>query len=312
MNDLTRARWAAVTSGPISMPGTCPGPTFRRRARSSRRGSSASALLPTATSTEMAMQRSPAEPYAAPISASAARSMSASGITTMWFLAPPSACTRLPRRAAASWTCRATGVDPTNETARTSGCASSASTATRSPCTTLNTPSGRPASRSSPASISDGEGSRSEGLSTKVLPHTSASGNIHIGTITGKLNGVMPAATPSGWRRFQLSMPPPTLSECSARQQPRRATGELHDLDAAGHLAVGIGEHLAVLAGDGCRESCPVLLQQFAEAEHDARASQRRGLRPRGECRSCRRHRAIHQCRVRPGPPARPPRPWPD
>jgi len=27
-----------------------------------------------------------------------------------------------------------------------------------------------------------------------------ANGNIHIGTITGKLNGVMPAQTPSGWR----------------------------------------------------------------------------------------------------------------
>ncbi len=42
------------------------------------------------------MQRSPAEPYAAPTSALAALRVSASGITTMWFLAPPSACTRLP------------------------------------------------------------------------------------------------------------------------------------------------------------------------------------------------------------------------
>src|SRR5438034_10089365 len=35
----------------------------------------------------------------------------------------------------------------------------------------------------------------------------SATGNIHIGTIAGKLNGVMPAQTPSGWRSDQLSMP---------------------------------------------------------------------------------------------------------
>ena len=42
------------------------------------------------------MQRSPAEPYAAEIAASAAASMSASGSTTMWFFAPPSAWTRLP------------------------------------------------------------------------------------------------------------------------------------------------------------------------------------------------------------------------
>ena len=42
------------------------------------------------------MHRSPAEPNAADTAASAARSRSASGRTTMWFLAPPSAWTRLP------------------------------------------------------------------------------------------------------------------------------------------------------------------------------------------------------------------------
>ena len=42
------------------------------------------------------MHRSPAEPYPAETAASAATSMSASGSTTMWFLAPPSAWTRLP------------------------------------------------------------------------------------------------------------------------------------------------------------------------------------------------------------------------
>ncbi|MNJ62035.1 hypothetical protein D3C77_578550 [compost metagenome] len=39
-----------------------------------------------------------------------------------------------------------------------------------------------------------------------MLPVARATGNIHIGTITGKLNGVMPVTTPSGWRRVQLSM----------------------------------------------------------------------------------------------------------
>ena len=81
-----------------------------------------------------------------------------------------------------------------------------------SPCTTLSTPAGRPARSSSSASSSDGLGSRSLGLSTNVLPHAIATGNIHSGTIAGKLNGVMPAHTPSGWRSDQLSMPPPTLS----------------------------------------------------------------------------------------------------
>jgi hypothetical protein len=57
---------------------------------------SGSATSPTATTTLMAMQRSPADPKPALIAASAAMSRSASGSTTMWFLAPPSAWTRLP------------------------------------------------------------------------------------------------------------------------------------------------------------------------------------------------------------------------
>ena len=44
------------------------------------------------------------------------------------------------------------------------------------------------------------DGSFSLGFRMKVLPQASATGNIHSGTIAGKLNGVMPATTPSGWR----------------------------------------------------------------------------------------------------------------
>ena len=33
-----------------------------------------------------------------------------------------------------------------------------------------------------------------------MLPHAIAFVSIHSGTIAGKLNGVMPATTPSGWR----------------------------------------------------------------------------------------------------------------
>ena len=39
----------------------------------------------------------------------------------------------------------------------------------------------------------DADGSFSEGLRMNVLPHASALPNIHIGTMAGKLNGVMPA-----------------------------------------------------------------------------------------------------------------------
>ena len=68
------------------------------------------------------------------------------------------------------------------------------------PCTTLKTPSGSPASAHSDAISSEADGSFSEGLSTNVFPQAIAIGNIHIGTMAGKLNGVIPATTPSGCR----------------------------------------------------------------------------------------------------------------
>src|SRR4051795_10218928 len=135
-------------------------------------------------------------------------SRSASGSTTMWFLAPPRACTRLPCVAAVSYTCRATGVDPTKLTAATPGCASKASTVSRSPCTTLKTPAGKPASAHCSASQTDALGSFSLGFSTTVLPQAIATGKNHIGTIAGKLNGEMTAATPTGWRRGEGAAPP--------------------------------------------------------------------------------------------------------
>ena len=77
----------------------------------------------------------------------------------------------------------------------------------------MNTPAGSPASAHSSAITSDADGSRSLGLSTNALPHAIATGNIHIGTIAGKLNGVMPATTPSGWRIEWTSVPVDTDSE---------------------------------------------------------------------------------------------------
>src|SRR5712692_5085666 len=95
---------------------------------------------------------------------------------------------------------RAIGVEPTKLTALMSGCSRIASTATLSPWTTLKTPSGTPASLSSWAVRIDGYGSFSDGFSTNVLPQASAGAHIHMGTIAGKLKGVIPAQTPSGWR----------------------------------------------------------------------------------------------------------------
>ncbi len=97
------SRWAAVISGPISDVGSLPGPILIFSARSLIRATRSSATEPTATTAEIAMQRSPAEPYAAETAASAAASRSASGRTSMWFFAPPSAWTRLPFAEAVAW-----------------------------------------------------------------------------------------------------------------------------------------------------------------------------------------------------------------
>ena len=77
-------------------------PIFTERAASTSWGSIMAPAFPTAIAVEPAMHRSPAQPNAADATASTDRGMSASGITMMWFFAPPLAWTRLPLREAVS------------------------------------------------------------------------------------------------------------------------------------------------------------------------------------------------------------------
>ena len=55
-------------------------------------------------------------------------------------------------------------------------------------------------------------GSRSDGFSTNALPQAMAGAAFQSGIMAGKLNGVMPATTPSGWRIEYMSMPGPAES----------------------------------------------------------------------------------------------------
>ena len=75
-----------------------PSPVRRVAIRSEILPINSSAMESTATRALIAMQRSPADPNPAFTAASAAKSRSASGSTTMWFFAPPSAWTRFPAR----------------------------------------------------------------------------------------------------------------------------------------------------------------------------------------------------------------------
>ena len=73
----------------------------------------------------------------------------------------------------------------------------------------MNTPSGRPASRASPASRSAVSGVTSAGLSTTVLPAASAGANPHPAIGIGKFHGTITPTTPSGsWN--VMSTPPGT------------------------------------------------------------------------------------------------------
>src|ERR1051325_4746186 len=105
------------------------------------------------------------------------------------------------------------GVEPTKLTALMPGCARMASTATLSPCTTLNTPAGSPASAHSSASQLAADGSFSLGFTITALPAPIAIGKNQHGTIAGKLNGLMIAATPRGWRIEYTSTRVETPSE---------------------------------------------------------------------------------------------------
>ena len=58
-------------------------------------------------------------------------------------------------------------------------------------------------------------GSFSLGFRITVFPVARARGKNHIGTIAGKLNGLMMATGPIGWRRLNTSTPVDTCSLCS-------------------------------------------------------------------------------------------------
>ena len=97
-----RSRAVAETTGPTSTPSSMPSPTRSSPVASRSAGMSWSCASPTVTTTAPAMQRWPAAPNPEAMSPSTVLSITASGMTTMWFLAPPSACTRLPALAARS------------------------------------------------------------------------------------------------------------------------------------------------------------------------------------------------------------------
>ena len=97
------------------------------------------------------------------------------------------------------------------------------------------------------------------------MPSVIAIGNIHIGTMAGKLNGVTPATTPSGSRRASHVTPRET-----SRAAPSSRFGRLRrvvdDLEAALDSRERLGRCLAALERDRVREVRRVLGHEVVEA----------------------------------------------
>jgi hypothetical protein len=66
------------------------------------------------------------------------------------------------------------------------------------PCTTLNTPAGKPAACAHSASNEIVNGAHSGGLTITVLPAASAGPSFQVESISGAFHGTMIAATPAG------------------------------------------------------------------------------------------------------------------
>ena len=101
--------------------------------------------------------------------------------------------------AAARAICLPVAVEPVKLTFAICGCEVSAAPHTAPlPVTTLNTPSGMPASLASSATRSRVSGVVSDGLMTIEQPAASAGITFHIPIISGKFQGTIPATTPIG------------------------------------------------------------------------------------------------------------------
>ena len=139
--------------------------------------------------------------------------MSASAKTMFGDLPPSSSDTRFSDPAASRMMPLPTSVDPVNAILSTPGCRTSAMPALPpGPGTTLNTPSGRPASCVSSAKRSAVSGVSEAGLRTSVFPAASAGAIFQEASRNGKFHGTIAPTTPSGWRSVKVKAPSRRLS----------------------------------------------------------------------------------------------------
>jgi hypothetical protein len=123
---------------------------------------------------------------------------SAQSSNTMFAALPPSSSVSfLPVPASRRWIALPTSVDPVKATLSTPA-STSAAPVRPSPVTMLTTPGGRSAWRSTSQKSSAVSGVVSAGFSTTVLPAASAGAIFHASMRSGKFQGMIWPATPSG------------------------------------------------------------------------------------------------------------------
>ncbi len=112
-------------------------------------------------------------------------------------LPPSSSDSFFPVPAVATRMIRPTSVEPVKAILSTSGCSTSAAPVRPSPVTTLSTPGGSPAARTTSAKRSAVSEVNSAGLSTTVFPIASAGATFHASISRGKFQGMICPTTPT-------------------------------------------------------------------------------------------------------------------
>ncbi len=134
---------------------------------------------------------------------STAWSRAQSSKTMLAALPPSSSVSGTPRPASSRWIALPTSVEPVKASLSMPGWRTSSAPADPSPVRMLTTPAGSPAWRQTSANMSAVSGVVSAGFSTTVFPHASAGATFQASISSGKFQGMIWPATPSGrGRRF--------------------------------------------------------------------------------------------------------------
>ena len=194
----TRSSWTRSTSAPMSIALSRGCPTRMRSMRSRRRSCTSPSTLSCTSSRDPAQQTCPWLNQTPSTTPSTAASRSALSNTTNGDLPPSSSDRCLPVPAVARRISRPTSVEPVNATFAISGWRTSAAPVEPSPVTMLSTPGGSPVSCATSAKRSAVSGVYSAGLSTTVFPAASAGATFQASMSSGKFQGMIWPATPTG------------------------------------------------------------------------------------------------------------------